>query len=175
MNETNNEKIPDERDVQNNRACQLAYDGNYEDSIKIFNDLLATDPKDFRALSNLATVIGKSGRYDESLDRFEQLVSRAPGILSNRICYINLLTYFGKYERALECYRQMPRPGAIESMLLGSLSDDFKKIQSLRAKKGTMEEIDKKMQRYRSKVKAGTQPDKSPQFISLIWAGPQPF
>ena len=175
MDETNKEILQNERDIQNNRACRLAHDGNYEDSIKIFNEILATDPKDFRALSNMATVIGKSGRYDESLDLFEQLVSRAPGVLSTRICYINLLTYFGKYERALECYRQMPRPGGMTYMLLGSLSDDFKKLQTIQSKKGTKEDTVKKMENYRSKVKGGKPSEESPRFISLIWAGPLPF
>ena len=170
MDETKKEKLQDERDIQNNRACQLAHEGNYEDAIKIFNDLLAINPKDLRALSNKATVIGKSGRYEEALDLFEQLVAEAPNFLSNRICYINLLTYLGKYEQALKCFRKMPRPGGMTYMLLGSLSEDFKMLKKIKSNKGTMAEAGKKMEKYRSEVKGGQPSDKFPRFISLSWA-----
>jgi predicted Zn-dependent protease len=172
MDETNKEILQNERDVKNNRACQLAQDGNYDDAIKIFNELLTISPKDLRALSNKATVVGKSGKYDEALVLFEQLITVDPHFLSCRICYINLLTYLGKYEQALKCYRQMPRPGGMTYMLLGSLSEDFKKLQTIQSKKGTKEETFKKMEKFRSKVKAGKPSENSPRFISLIWAGP---
>ena len=170
MDETIKEILQNERDVQNNRACQLAQDGNFKDAIKIFNELLGINPKDLRALSNKATVIGKSGQYDEALVRFEQLVTADPHFLSCRICYINLLTYLGKYEEALKCYGKMPRPGGMTYMLLGSLSEDFKTLQKFKSNKGTIEEAAKKMEKYRSKVKKGQTTDTSPRFISLLWA-----
>jgi tetratricopeptide (TPR) repeat protein len=174
VTKNNNKKLQAERDAQNNCACQLAYDGNYDDAITIFNALLATDPNDVRALSNLATVLGKSGRYDESLDLFEKLVASAPGILSNRICCINLLTFLGKHTRARECYREMPQPGAIESMMLGSLSEDFKKRNS-RSRSGTQQDSAIKREKNLSDAKEGKQSDAAPRFISLIWAGAPPI
>jgi len=159
-----------ERDTLNNRACQLALEGNYDEAIKIFNNLIATDPNDLRSLSNLATTIGKSGRYQESLDLFDKLVSRAPDILSNRICYINLLTYMGKHKRARECYREMPRPGAIESMMLGSLSEDFKrKLQPVKRPKNDSERSGNGNPSASEDEKPA---ETTPRFISLIWAGP---
>ena len=170
MDETNKEILQNERDVQNNRACQLAQDGNYDDAIKIFNELLTINPKDLRTLSNKATVVGKSGKYDEALVLFEQLVTADPHFLSCRICYINLLTFLGKYEQALKCYRKMPRPGGMTYMLLGSLSEDFKTLKKIKSNKGTMAEAGKKMEKYLSKVKKGQTADTSPRFISLLWA-----
>ena len=35
MDETNKEILQDERDIQNNRACKLAYDGEYDEAIKL--------------------------------------------------------------------------------------------------------------------------------------------
>ena len=175
MDEIIKEEILNERDTRNNQACRLAYDGKYQEAIKIFDELLEINPQDFRALSNKATIIGKSGRYEESLDLFEQLVSRSPHMLSTRICFINLLTYFDKFERALECRRQMPRPGAIESMLLGMLSTDFKKLEQYEKEEGTVEKAIKKLEKYRAEVKSGQSSEDSPRFMSLIMAGPPPF
>jgi len=158
----------DERDILNNRACQLADEGNIDEAIRIFTDLHATAPDDIRTLSNLATVLGKSGRYDESLDLFEKIVSRAPGMLSSRICYINLLTYRGEHKRALECYRQMPRPGAVESMMLGSLSEEFKRRNS-RSSKGIAGNSDNKKE---LKAKDENPAETAPRLISLIRSGP---
>ena len=114
--------------------------------------------------------MGKSGRYDEALDLFEQLITADPHLLSCRICYINLLTYLGKYEQALKCFRKMPRPGGMTYMLLGSLSEDFKTLKRIKSNKGTMAEAGKKMEKYRSKAKGRQTADTSPRFISLMWA-----
>ena len=174
MDEFNTEKLQDIRDVQNNRACQLAYDGKFEAAIKIFDELLATDPKDSRALSNKITVIGKSGRYDEALELFENHFSEGATI-GGRISHINLLTYVGKYERALECRRRIGRLPPMTYMILGSLSEDFKKLEQIASQGRTMEEIVKKMERYRASMKKGKPSEDLPRFISLLWAGPPPF
>src|SRR5208337_4464684 len=119
MTEINKEKMQGERDIQNNRACQLAYEGKYDEAITIFDELLATDPKDTRTLSNKITVTGKSGRYEEALDLFEKHFSGG-GTISSQISHINLLTYLGKYERALECRRRIGRLPPMTYMILGS-------------------------------------------------------
>lgn len=119
-------------------------------------------------------MIGKSGRYEEVLDLFETHFSGG-GDISSRISRINLLTYLGKYERALECRRRIGRLPPMTYMILGSLSDDFKKLEQIASRGGTMEEIVKKMERYRAKVKGGKPSEDAPRFISLIWAGPPPF
>lgn len=160
-----------ERDIRNNRACQLAYAGNFDDAINIFRELIAEDPQDIRALSNLATTLGKSGSYNESLDLFDQLVSRAPGMLPTRICYINLLTYFGHYEQACTCYRKMPRPGAVEAMLLGSLSEDFKKIVQISNGREPKDKKQEKFEEIRTRALKRISSGETPRFISLIRAG----
>jgi tetratricopeptide (TPR) repeat protein len=170
MDDLNNNKMQDVRDDLNNRACQLATEGKYEESIKIFDELLAIDPRDQRALENKISVIGISGRYDEALDLYKKCVAEDRLSFIGRISYINLLTYFGKFEDALKSYRKIKLPGGVTNMLLGSLSEDFKQLKEFKSKTRKMEEAVRKMQKYRSEVKGGLPSDKSPRFMSLIWA-----
>ena len=174
MDENTREKIQAERDIENNRACQLAYDGKFDEAIKIFDELLATDPKDSRAMSNKIIVTGKSGRYAEAVDLFENHFSGG-GTACSQISHINLLTYMGKYELALECRQRIGRLPPMTYMLLGSLSKDFHTLQQIASRGGTMEEIVKEMEKYRSEVNGGKPSEKSPKFLSLIMAGPPSF
>lgn len=169
MKELDVEKTQDERDDQNNRACQLAKEGKYEESIKLFNDLLSTDPKNRMAMGNKITVMGISGRYDEVLDLYEKCLAEGSLSISCRISHVNLLTYMGHYKRALQCRRLIGPLPPMTFMLLGSLSDDYKKLESFKSKSRTMDEAVRKMQIYRSQVNAGHPSDKSPRFISLTW------
>jgi hypothetical protein len=170
MDELNKEITQDKRDDLNNRACQLAKDGKYEESIKLFDELLATDPKDRRAMGNKITVMGISGRYDEALDLFEKGLAEGWLSITSRISHVNLLTYMGHYKRALQCRRLIGHPPPMTCMLLGSLSDDYKKLESFKSKSRTMDEAVKKMRMYRSQVTGGLPSDKTPRFISLMWA-----
>ena len=170
MDDKNSKKTRVECDEQNNRACQLANEGNYEESIKLFKELLVVNPYDFRALANKATIEGKSGLPEEALDRFEKIVTANPHDLHCRLVYIQLLTELGKYERALECYRQMPRSGVMTYMLLGSLPEDVKQLLKIQSYRGTMEETIRKMEKYRAKVKAGKPVETSPECLALLWA-----
>lgn len=170
MDDRISKKTSAECDEQNNRACVLANEGNYEESIKLFKELLAANPYDIRALANKATIEGKSGRPEEALDRFEKIVTANPHNLPCRLDYIRLLTELGKYERALECYRQMPRPGGMTYMLLGSLPQDVKQLLKIQSYRGTMEETIRKMEKYRAKVKAGKPVATSTECLALLWA-----
>jgi tetratricopeptide (TPR) repeat protein len=170
MNEFNEEKIQDERDILNNRACQFAKEGKYADSIKLFDDLLATYPKDRRARENKITVLGISGRYDEALALYEKCLAEVSLSITCRISHVNLLTYMGHYKRALQCRKLIGHPPPMTYMLLGSLSEDYKKLESFKSKSRTMDEAVKKMEMYRSQVTGGSPSDKIPRFISLEWA-----
>ena len=57
--------------------------------------------------------------------------------------------------------------GGLRNWCLGSLSDDFKKLKQFESEGGTMEEIVRKMEKYRSEVNGRQPSDKYPRFMSL--------
>jgi hypothetical protein len=107
----------------NNRGCCCAHLGYYDEAAHCFERC--------GERYNLATVLGIAGRYDESLDVFFDLLARAPTHLAARISAIALLTHMGRYEEALQCSWDMPLPGGMTYMLLGSLPDEFKHLKAV--------------------------------------------
>jgi tetratricopeptide (TPR) repeat protein len=166
MNDIKKDEMEYKCDVLNNRACLLAKDGKYEESIKIFKEILADNPKYSSALENKTTVLEILDRYDEVLAIYEKRIVEGPPFFS--ISLINLLTYLGKYEQALEHRRKIPRQAPMGFMMLGMLSQNYKTLEKFASEGGTMEETIKKMEQYRSEVKRAS--DKSQQLWPLLWA-----
>jgi tetratricopeptide (TPR) repeat protein len=158
---------PDNETALNNKACVLAYSGKFDESVKLFDTILSRDFSNSLALSNKATVLGKRGDYDAALLQFASVLKTSPHSLGTRISYINLLTFLGRYKEALACKRAMPRPPAMTYMLLGSLSDDFKMLDSL---KGTIHDKIEKMKRHRDRKDYPIGANKRPDFVSLLFA-----
>ena len=158
---------PDNETALNNKACVLAYSGKFDESVKLFDTILSRDFSNSLALSNKATVLGKRGDYDAALLQFASVLKTSPHSLGTRISYINLLTFLGRYKEALACKRAMPRPPAMTYMLLGSLSDDFKKLDSL---KGTIHDKIEQMKKYRERKDYRIGANKRSDLISLVFA-----
>jgi predicted TPR repeat methyltransferase len=161
------EKDPENINALNNRACMLAHMGDFGGALTIFNTILSRDPSNSMALSNQATLLGKQGDYDAAIQGYTKILKDSPHSLATRISCINLLTFLGRYKEALACNRTMPRPPAMTYMLLGSLSDDFKQLISL---KGRMPEKIRQMKEYRHQKKVNNAADSGPKFISLLFA-----
>jgi len=113
----------------NNKACFLAYLGYMAESVRVFDRILAIEQDNLTALSNKAAVLRVCGLHEGELDLLLRILGIDPSNLGIRVRCINLLTRLGRYEEALRCYREMPRPAPIQSMALGSLSDDFKALR----------------------------------------------
>ena len=160
-------KDPDNQTGLNNKACVLAYSGKFDESVKLFDVILSRDANNSAAVSNKATVLGKRGDYEAALLQFDESLKTSPHSLGTRISYINLLTFLGHYKEALACKRAMPRPPAMTYMLLGSLSADFKKLDSL---KGTIHDKIEQMKKYREQKDYRIGANKRPDFISLLFA-----
>ena len=160
-------KDPDNETALNNKACVLAYSGKFDESVKLFDLILSRDANNSAALSNKATVLGKRGDYEAALLQFAEILKTSPQSLGTRISYINLLTFLGRYKEALACKRAMPRPPAMTYMLLGSLSDDFKMLESF---KGTIQDKIEKMKNYRQRKGNNIGAKERPNFISLLFA-----
>jgi hypothetical protein len=150
----------------NNKACVLAYSGKLDESVKLFDSILCKNANNPTALSNKATILGISGDYDSALLQYARILEASPHSLHTRISCINLLTFLGRYEEALACKHAMPQPPAMTYMLLGSLSADFKMLESL---KGTIKEKTEHMNKYRQQKDSKKELKEHPKFVSLLF------
>lgn len=132
----------------NNKACFLAYLGYMAESVRVFDKIRAIDRDNLTALSNKAMVLHVCGLDEEELDLLMRILGKDPSNLGIRVRCINLLTRQGRYEEALRCHSEMPRPAAMTYMLLGSLSDDFRTLRRYRECSPTMEMAGKLMEEY---------------------------
>ena len=134
----------------NNKACFLAYLGYMAESVRVFDKILALEGDNPTALSNKATVVHVCRLDEEELDLLMRILGRDPSNLGIRVRCINLFTRLGRYEEALRCHSEMPRPGAMTYMLLGSLSEDFRTLRRYQECSPTMEMAVKLMEKDRA-------------------------
>jgi tetratricopeptide (TPR) repeat protein len=134
----------------NNKACFLAYLGYLAESVRVFDKILGVEEDNLTVLSNKATVVQVCGLDEEELDLLMRILGKDPSNLGIRVRCINLLTRLGRYEEALRCHGKMPRPAPIQSMNLGSLSEDFHALRRYRECSPTMEMAVKLMEAYRA-------------------------
>ena len=143
-------KDPGNVTALNNKACFLAYLGYLAESVRVFDKLLGMEQDNLTALSNKAAVLRVCGLHEAELDLLLRILGKDPSNLGIRVRCINLLTRLGRYEEALRCHGQMPRPAPIQSMALGSLSEDFTTLRKYRERCRTMEMTVKLMAGYRA-------------------------
>ena len=134
----------------NNKACFLAYLGYLAESVRVFDKILGMEEDNLTALLNKGAVLRVCGQDEAELDILFRILRKDPSNLGIRVRCINLLTRLGRYEEALGCYSEMPRPGAMTYMLLGSLSEDFRTLQRCQERCMTIEMTVKLMARYRA-------------------------
>jgi len=139
----------------NNKACFLAYLGYLAESVRVFDKILGMDQDNLTALSNKAAVLRVCGLHEGELDLLLRILGKDPSNLGIRVRCINLLTRLGRYEEALRCHREMPRPGAMTYMLLGSLSEDFRTLLRYQGCSPTMEMGIKLMEKDRAEEVPG--------------------
>jgi tetratricopeptide (TPR) repeat protein len=148
----------------NNKACFLAYLGYLAESVRVFDKILAAEQDNLTALSNKATILRVCGQDEGELDLLLRILGKDPSNLGIRVRCINLLTRLGRYGEALRCHGEMPRPGAMTYMALGSLSEDFKALRKFREQCGTVEMAVKLMEKDRAKKNREEKGSGSPQF-----------
>jgi hypothetical protein len=90
------------------------------------------------------------GEYEGELDILQRILRKDASDLGTRVRCINLLTRLGRYEEALRCHGEMPRPPAMTYMVLGSLSEDFMTLRKYREHCPTTEGVVKLMEDYRA-------------------------
>jgi tetratricopeptide (TPR) repeat protein len=134
----------------NNKGCFLAYLGYLAESVRAFDKILAMEQDNLTALSNKAAVLQVCGLHEGELDLLLRILGKDPSNLGIRVRCINLLTRLGRYEEALRCHREMPRPGAMTYMLLGSVSEDFRTLRRYQECSPTIEIAVKLMEEYRA-------------------------
>jgi len=82
------------------------------------------------------------------VDLLMRILGNDPSNLGIRVRCINLLTRLGRYEEALRCHGEMPRPAPIQSMNLGSLSEDFQALRGYQERSPTVATAVKRMEEY---------------------------
>jgi len=132
----------------NNKACFLAYLGYMAESVRVFDKILGTEEDNLTVLSNKATVLRVCGLDEEELDLLMRILRKNPSNLGIRVRCINLLTRLERYEEALRCHGEMPRPAPIQSMNLGSLSEDFQALRGYQERSPTVATAVKRMEEY---------------------------
>ena len=142
-------KDPGNVTALNNKACFLAYLGYLAESVRVFDKLLGMEQDNLTALSNKAAVLRVCGLHEAELDLLLRILGKDPSNLGIRVRCINLLTRLGRYEEALRCHGQMPRPAPIQSMALGSLSEDFTALRRYREGSPTMKMARTLMKKHR--------------------------
>ncbi len=76
--------------------------GYTEDAIKVYYDLLKTDPKDARAHSNLGILFVKHGDFESALKHYNKAIEITP---DNYFAYVNRANYYfriNEYDNAIE-------------------------------------------------------------------------
>lgn len=105
INGNNNQKAIDKY----NMACNYKSKGDYDTSIKLFNEALSLNPNYADALNNLGNIYNAMEKYNEALEHLSKaviLLPNEPIILNNiSICLMEL----GKLEEAKSCLEKAIR------------------------------------------------------------------
>jgi Tfp pilus assembly protein PilF len=94
------------------RADQLAAAGDLSGAEAIYEDVLASDPGDLRALSGLAAALTVQGKHDEALPIQEQVVATDPDEVLIRIELG--FNYLNHQDRAADAVRVLAEAAALD-------------------------------------------------------------
>jgi tetratricopeptide (TPR) repeat protein len=91
---------PDNPDAERGLAMALQADGQLDEALKTFNELVATDPNDAQSQIHIAEIERRQGHYDEALATLEKAKTQVSDSLE--LSYNEALLYdaLGKYDQA---------------------------------------------------------------------------
>ena len=93
---------PDNPDAERGLATALLMDGQLDEALKVFNQLVATDPTDAQSEIRISEIQRRQGHYDEALATLEQAKLQVQDSLE--LSYNEALIYdaLGKYGQATD-------------------------------------------------------------------------
>jgi tetratricopeptide (TPR) repeat protein len=95
---------PDNPDAQHGLANALLTDGQLDEALKIFNELVAADPQDAQSEIRISEIQRRQGHYDEALASLEKAKAQVQDGSSLELVYDEALTYdaLGKFDQAVD-------------------------------------------------------------------------
>ena len=91
-----------ERDALILKARQTGWQGNYDDAIAIYRQLINENPKDIEAMLGLATVLSWQEKYQKSSTLYQKVRKMRPNIPDGELGLLRLRAWQGEYAAAEE-------------------------------------------------------------------------
>jgi tetratricopeptide (TPR) repeat protein len=112
-------QVPDSVDVRLNLAYVSLNKRNYAEAEAAFNKILAANPAEWRAVAGLVDVDLAQNRPEKAFSRLEQELSRSHGSPAVRYLLASTALRSGKYNIAIENYRELSNqtPNSIDALV----------------------------------------------------------
>jgi len=131
-----------------NRAVSAQLEGNLDNAIRGYRDVLARLPEHVDAQYNLALALGAQGKLDEAAAGYRAVLARRPDFAEARSNLGLLLHAQGQLDEAIDCYRAAlaTKPHALIYNNLGYAQDELGQTEAAIAS-------------YRRALELGGEPD----------------
>ncbi len=84
-------------------ACGLAAharNGVYRDEVRLFSDVVAKSPQNYRGYYNLGAALERQGRFEDALTQYQKVLDLRPGYPRALASLAGVLNSLGRYEEA---------------------------------------------------------------------------
>ena len=87
-------------------ASDLFIEGEFDEALEIYKDMLKNDPNDLSALQNIAISYKHMGNYDKAFEIYDGIFSINPNHSASLNNCGNLYMQIGNYQKAIEHYEK---------------------------------------------------------------------
>lgn len=91
--------------TDSNVGTELQAQGDVDDAIALYRDVLARDPEDALAYSNLGTALAAAGELDDAIVQYRRALDLAPNDADSHYNLANVLSVQGRFADAASSFR----------------------------------------------------------------------